>query len=103
MPKGEEAKKKSIPVKIDELLGEVECMNLRFTIGVCAVVAGVFSVSLCQPPTPRIANSERPADVIVSSINATTQDTLFAFESEEPAVQVRDLEGRLSNFSRRMR
>lgn len=78
-------------------------MNLRFMIGLCALVIGVFSVSLCQPPTPRIAKDEGPADVIVSSINATTQDTLFAFESEEPAVQVRDLEGRLSNFSRRMR
>jgi hypothetical protein len=41
-------------------------MNLRFTIGLCAVVIGVFSVSLCQPPTPRIAKGEGPADVVVS-------------------------------------
>ena len=78
-------------------------MNLRFMIGLCALVIGVFSVSLCQPPTPRIAKGEGPADVIVSSISTTTQDTLFAFESAEPAVQVRDLDGRLSNFSRRLR
>lgn len=78
-------------------------MNLRFMIGLCALVIGVFSVSLCQPPTPRIAKGEGPADVIVSSVNATMQDTLFAFESAEPAVQVRDLDGRLSNFSRRLR
>lgn len=78
-------------------------MNLRFTIGLWAVVIGVFSVSLCQPPTPRIAKGEGPKDVAVSSINATTQDTLFAFEPPEPTVQVRDLDGRFSNFSRRLR
>lgn len=52
-------------------------------IGLCAVVIGVFSVSLCQPPTPRIAKDEGSADVVVYSIKATTQDTLFAFESAE--------------------
>ena len=78
-------------------------MNLRFMIGLCALVIGVFSVSLCQPPTPRIAKGEGPADVIVSSISATRQDTFFVFQSAEPAVQVRDLDGQLSNFSRRLR
>jgi len=58
-------------------------MNLRFTIGLCAVVIGVFGVSLCQPPIPRIAKGEGPAEVVVSSINATTQDILIAFESAE--------------------
>jgi hypothetical protein len=58
-------------------------MHLQFTIGLCAVVIGIFSVSLCQPPTPRIAEGEEPADVVVSSINATTQDNLIAFESAE--------------------
>lgn len=58
-------------------------MNLRFTIGLWAVVIGVFSVSLCQPPTPRIAEGERPADVVVSSVNVTTQDSLIAFKSAE--------------------
>ena len=56
-------------------------MNLRFTIGLWAVVIGVFSVSLCQPPTPRIAEGEGPADVVVSSVNVTTQDSLIAFNA----------------------
>jgi len=78
-------------------------MNLRFMIGLCALVIGVFSVSLCQPPTPRIAEGERPADVVASSINATTEDILIAFGSAESDDQIRDLDGRLSNFSRRSR
>lgn len=60
-----------------------ERMNLRFTIGLWAVVIGVFSVSLCQPPTPRIAEGEGSADVVVSSANVTTQDSLIAFKSAE--------------------
>jgi hypothetical protein len=76
-------------------------MNLRSTIGLCAVVIGVFSVSLCQPPTPRIAEVEGPADVVVSSINVATQNSLIAFESAEQAIQVRDPYGLLSNFLRR--
>ena len=78
-------------------------MNLRFMIGLCALVIGVFSVSLCQPPTPRIAKGEGPADVIVSSINATTQDTRFVFESADQAIQLRDLDGLVSSFSKRSR
>lgn len=58
-------------------------MNVRFAIGLCAVVIGVFSVSLCQPPTPRIANGEGPTGVGVFFIKATTQDLLIAFESAE--------------------
>ena len=58
-------------------------MNLRFMIGLCAVVIGVVGVSLCQPPIPRIAKGEGPADVIVSSINATTQGILIALEPAE--------------------
>ena len=78
-------------------------MNLRFMIGLCALVIGVFSVSLCQPPTPRIAKGEGSADVIVSSINATTQDILIVLEPADQAIQVRDLDGLLSSFSKRSR
>ena len=61
----------------------VKHMILRLPITLCALVIGVFSVSLCQPPTPRIANSERPADVVVSFSNAATQGILIAHESAE--------------------
>jgi hypothetical protein len=78
-------------------------MNLRFMIGLCAVVIGVFGVSLCQPPIPRIAKGEGPADVIVPSINATTQDILMVLELADQAIQVRDLDGLVSSFSKRSR
>lgn len=78
-------------------------MNLRFTIGLCAVVIGVFGVSLCQPPRPKIANGGGPADVVVSTINATMQDILIVLEHADQAIQVRDLDGLLSSFSKRSR
>ncbi len=74
-----------------------ERMSFRFIIGLWAVVVGVFSMSLCQPPTPRIAEGEGLADVVVSSINVATQDSLIAFESAEQVIQVRDPDGLLSN------
>jgi len=73
-------------------------MNLRFMIGLCAVVIGVSGVSLCQTPTPRIANGGGPADVVVSAINATMQYILIVLEHADQVIQVRDLDGLLSSF-----
>ncbi len=28
-------------------------MSLRFIVGLCAIIVGAFSVTTCQPPTPR--------------------------------------------------
>jgi len=75
-------------------------MNLRFTIGLCAVVIGVFSVSLCQPPTPRIAKGEEPADVVVAPGGTSAQGALVAFDSTEQAIQAGDLDGLLINSSK---
>lgn len=58
-------------------------MNLRFMIGLWAVVIGVFSVSLCQPPTPRIAKGEGPADVVVPP--STLQCRTFPYRANSEA------------------
>jgi len=51
-------------------------MNLRFVIGLCAVVVGLSGLTLCQPPRPRIASVEAPA--FATANHATTKDILAA-------------------------
>lgn len=59
------------------------------------MIMGVLSLTLCQPPTPRIARVEAPP-CAVTAIATTAQSIPAACDSTAPAVQIRDLDGRLS-------
>ncbi len=76
-------------------------MSLRFTIGLCAIIVGVFSLTICQPPRPRIARVEVAPFPTVN--NAETKDILTGYSQAERVIQVRDLDGPLSYFSKRSR
>ena len=73
-------------------------MSLRFTVGLCAIIVGVFSLTSCQPPTPRIARIEVPPFPAFN--NAETKDIFTASSQAERVIQVRDLDGPLSNVSK---
>jgi hypothetical protein len=76
-------------------------MSLRFTIGLCAIILGASSLTLCQPPRPRIAGVEVPPFPTVN--HAETKDIFTASNQAERVIQVRDLDDPLSNFSKRSR
>jgi len=78
-------------------------MNLRFTMGLCAIIMGVFSLTLCQPPTPRIARVEALSCAVATTSGTTVQGILAACDSTGQAVQIRDLDGLLSHFSKHSR
>lgn len=61
-------------------------MNRRLTIGLCAVVIGMSSLSLCQPPTPRIAQAKVPACVAVVPGDTREKDVFAAFKSRTERV-----------------
>jgi hypothetical protein len=69
-------------------------MSFRLAIGLCAIIVGVFSVTLCQPPTPRIARVEVPT--FSTANNAETKDILTASSQAEWVIQVRDPDGWLT-------
>jgi hypothetical protein len=76
-------------------------MSLRFTIGLCAIILGASSLTLCQPPRPRIAGVEIPPVPTVNNVEA--KDIFTASNQAERVIQVRDLDDPLSNFSKRSR
>jgi hypothetical protein len=60
---------------------------------VCAVVAEVSSLSLCQPPTPRVPKGEPSGNAFISLTVPTSKDFLPAFDRVKQAVQVHNLDG----------
>ena len=72
-------------------------MSLRFTIGLCGMIVGVFSLTLCQPPIPRIASQEMPS---FPAVNPETKVILTACSRAERVLLVHDLDGPLSNVSK---
>jgi hypothetical protein len=71
-------------------------MSFRFTSGLCALILGASSLTLCQPPTPRIARVEVPPFQAVN--NAEAKDILIASSQAERITQVRDLDGLLTHY-----
>ena len=76
-------------------------MSLRLAIGLCAIIVGVLSLALCQPPTPRIARVEVPPFQAVH--NAEAKDILIASGQAERITQIADLDNPLTNSSKRSR
>lgn len=76
-------------------------MSFRLAIGLCTIIVGVLSLTLCQPPTPRIARVEVPPFQAVN--NAETKDILIASGQAERITQITDLDDLLTNFSTRDR
>lgn len=72
-------------------------MSLRFTIGLCVIIVGVFGLTLCQPPIPRIASEEMPP---FPAVNPETKVILTACSRAERVLLVHDLGGPLSNVSK---
>ncbi len=76
-------------------------MSFRIAIGLCTIIVGVLSLTLCQPPTPRIARVEVPPFQAVN--NAEAKDILIASSQTERITQITDLDDLLTNFSTRDR
>ncbi|THJ16571.1 MAG: hypothetical protein CAF42_011475 [Nitrospira sp. CG24B] len=76
-------------------------MSFRSAIGLCAIIVGVLSLALCQPPTPRIARVEVPPFQVVN--NAEAKDILIASSQAERITQIGDLDDPFTNFSTRDR
>ena len=76
-------------------------MSLRFTIGLCAIIIGVGSVTLCQPPRPRIARVEVFPSVTIH--NAEAKGCFSGYSQAERVIQVPDQDDPLSDFSKRSR
>ena len=76
-------------------------MSFRLAIGLCAIIVGVLSLTLCQPPTPRITRVEVPPFQAVN--NAEAKDILIASSQAERITQVRDLDGLLTHYVSRHR
>lgn len=78
-------------------------MNLRVMTEGCAMIMGVLSLTLCQPPTPRIAKIETPSYAIATTTDTTARGIIVACDSTAQAVQIPDLDGLLSHFSKHSR
>ncbi len=78
-------------------------MNLRSTIGMCVIIVGAFSLTSCQPPTPRIVRVEALSHAVVISSDATAKTVLSAFDRAGQVIQVYDLDGLPTNSSKRFR
>lgn len=76
-------------------------MSFRLAIGLCAIIVGVYSLTLCQPPTPRIARVEVPPFQAVN--NAEAKDILIASSQVERITPITDLDDPVTNFSMRDR
>ena len=76
-------------------------MSFRSAIGLCAIIVGVLSLALCQPPTPRIARVEVPSFPTVN--NAETRDVLTVSRQAGRIVKITDLDDPFTNFSTRDR
>lgn len=78
-------------------------MSLRFTIWFCAIVVGAPSLTACQPPTPRAVRVDAPSHAVVIFNHVTVRTVFSAFDPTEQVIQIRNLDGLLTNFSRRDR
>ena len=78
-------------------------MSFRLAIGLCTIIVGVLSLALCQPPTPRIVRGEASSNTVYISSDAKAKTVLSAFNPAEQVIQIRDLDGLLTNFSTRDR
>jgi len=76
-------------------------MSFRLAIGLCAIILGASSLTLCQPPRPRIAGVEIPPVQTVN--NAEAKDILIASSQAERIIQVRDPDGLLTHYVSRHR
>ena len=68
-------------------------MNHRSAIVVCAVVAVVSGLSLCQPPTPRVTTGKTSGIAFSALTTPMSKDVLPAFDRVKQAVQVHNLDG----------
>jgi len=68
-------------------------MKPRFSITVCAIVVGASSLTLCHPPTPRIARVEVPPYAITTITGTTVKDVRAVFIRAEQAIQEKSLDG----------
>jgi hypothetical protein len=76
-------------------------MRFGLAIGLCAIIVGVLSLTLCQPPRPRIAGVEVLPFQAVN--NAEAKDILIASGQAERITQITDLDNPLTNFLTRDR
>lgn len=70
-------------------------MKFRSGIALCAMFVGLSGLTLCQPPTPRIARVEVPP--FPTANNAETKDILTSSSQAAWGVQVRDPDGLLTH------
>ncbi|MGQ0666247.1 MAG: hypothetical protein ACT4O4_04360 [Nitrospiraceae bacterium] len=68
-------------------------MERRVWIVLCAAILGVSSLSLCHPPTPRIAKGEASASTVAAPTDTMAKDFLPAFDRVKQVVQVHNLDG----------
>jgi hypothetical protein len=76
-------------------------MRKRRFIRVTAIVAGVFSLTLCRPPTPTVAMVEIVAGSAVTADETTVKEIIGAFDRAEQAIQARDVDGLMAFYSKR--
>ena len=76
-------------------------MSFRLAIGLCAIILGASSLTLCQPPRPKIAGVEVPSFPTVN--NAETRDVLTVSRQAGRIVKITDLDNPLTNSSKRSR
>ncbi len=76
-------------------------MKLQSSIALCAVVAVMCGLTLCRPPTPRVAGVEAPAYAMVTNTGTTLKEISAAINQAEGAVQVTNLDGPLTLYLKR--
>ncbi len=72
-------------------------------ITLCAVVAGLCGLTVCQPPTPRIAAVEAPPYAIVTTNEVVVKTILAASGPAEQAIRIQNLDGLRPHFTTRSR
>lgn len=60
-------------------------MNPKSVITLCVVVLGASSLTLCRPPTPRIARVDAPAYAMVTNTGTTLKEISAAINQAEGA------------------
>ena len=77
-------------------------MKPRSAIGLCTVVVALHGLTVCQPPTPRIAGVEAPLCAIVTT-NEVVKTVLAASGPAEQAIRIQNLDGLRPHFTTRSR
>lgn len=78
-------------------------MTPRSAIALCALVVGLSGLTVCQPPTPRIAGVEAPSCAIVTTNEVVVKTILAASGPAEQAIRIQNLDGLRTHFTTRSR